>query len=260
MKQPLRVSSIAVILSLVAILFAGVSAEGATITVDDTGAPPTTDVIFQLLTQDQATDIRRTNDTTGRRDYVQTFTVTSPFSLDAVSVLVAQDPDRGFGQPLRFEIFSTTDFNTPFGTNLAGFPETGVHPTYTKNVDNGPSFDTGGDVNDVQNRRWLRIDIADVTLTNGVYGFRIGFDTAASANFIGNGNIDLGGIFFDTSNPISDGRAFRIDSNGTANVGFGPLRDLSYVFQGTPVPEPSSICLGIIGLLGLNIVGRNRRS
>lgn len=250
----------ALILALLAL-----PAHAATITVDDTGAIPSTNVALQQLsTNDHWYDMRRTGATgTAWRDFAQTFTVVSSFTLDKISILVAQDPEYpALNQSLKINLFSTSDINTPSGTSLLGGGETGTTPSYTRNVDNGPDLGNPGDPNDVQNRRWMTFDIADVALTGGqVYGYRIGFNTQSSSSRLGGGAIDLGGIFADTSDPYAAGRAFRLDlGTNTPQTSITALTDFAFVLH-EAVPEPSVLALALTGVFGIvgQIVWRRAR-
>jgi hypothetical protein len=237
--------------SVVTFLSLAAPAYAATIVVDDTGATPSSKVALQQLSYDNWSDMRRTGTGGNWRDFAQTFTVSSSFRLDKVSILVAQDPNfPAAGQNLKINLFSTSNINTPTGPSLLGGGETGVTPSYTRNIDNGPDTGTPGDPNDVQNRRWMTFDIADVQLTGGqIYGYRIGFNNQSSSSRLGGGDIDLGGVFLHRGNVYADGRGFRLDNNGTTpNSGFPANNDFAFILHRL-VPEPSTLLLTSIGIL-----------
>jgi hypothetical protein len=229
-------------ISLVFILFAA-PAFSAIITVDDTGAAPSTNVVIQQLTQDGVGDMRRTSDvTTSWRDFVQTFTAPSNFTLDKISVLIGQDvPFPTNGQVLKIDLFSTASLGTPSGTSLLSGGETGTTPSYTSNTE-----------------RWMTFDIADTALTSsGLYGFRIGFNATGSTNRLGGGTNDFGGVYYSGENPYADGRIFRITGGSTITAGY-ENRDMGFVLQGV-VPEPQSFLLAGLGVLGMAACGLRRR-
>ena len=222
---------------------------GASITVGATA--PATDVIIQQLANETWDDIRWTaNSTAGWKELRQTFTAPSNFTLDKISYLVEQDnPFPTAGLTMRVDVLSTTNVDTPTGTSLLG-PENGVTPSF--------SLDT---------KTWMTLDVANVALTSGnVYVLVFGFDSLNTSipHRLGNGDDTTGGVWYDTNDPYTGGKAFRFLNGANSTASGWTLtsgRDLAFVIQGFEtvggVPEPSSVFLLAIG--GLLVWRRVRK-
>lgn len=177
--------------------------------------------------------IRKTaNNANNWRVLGQTFTVESAFTLDKISLKVSQyDQLPTIGLSLYVDVWNATSISSTSGTSLAGFPDTGittssfvVHPT-------NPAPESA--------RVWMTFDIANVALTPGIYGFKIGFNTPDfSGNYqLGSSSLDIGGAYISRGgDPYAGGQMFRYHPfNGTLAASFTDgLSDLAFIIQSAP--------------------------
>jgi hypothetical protein len=196
---------------------------------------PTTDGSWEQL--------RKTNTTTNWIELGQTFTVTTAFTLDKISLLINQDAAlTNQNLPLEVTLFSAATVASTSGTNLAGYPDAGVGPT--------TAFATGTNL-------WMTFDVADVALSPGIYGFKVGFSGATnSSKQLGDTGVGLNGVAHDVD-VYAGGQMFRLRPPPTASAGYDD-NDLTFSIQS--VPEPSACLLAsicAIALVGYGI-GRHR--
>jgi hypothetical protein len=228
------------------VLFAGLTVhyvKASTITTS--AAQPTGNIeISQLLVNGEFPheQIRKTA-TSGWRELGQTFTVTTGFTLDKISVKFNQAAAGATaGMSLYVDVFQSDDVSTDFvGPSVIGYPDTGTTGPFTVSTD-----------------LWMTFDLPDVALAPGGYGFRIGFDTGDfnTAYQLGFSSLDEGGLKVTrVGDPdYTGGSMFRRLPN-TSGTTF-PAQDLAFVIQG--VPEPSAVMLAGFALLGLIGCGMRR--
>jgi hypothetical protein len=190
------------------------------------------------------------------RELGQTFTVTSGFTLDKISVLSLQPsgtPEAPYGYlnnnlPLYMDVFPVDNTSDFIGASLAGYPDAGTSGAFNYNTE-----------------YWMTFDVANSALSPGTYAFRIGFSGVNGANSLGDRSTGEGGIavWRSTSNspdpsidPYPDGAMFRrFPVTETYNQ---PATDLVFIIQGAAIPEPSAFALAGFGVVGL-IAGYQRR-
>jgi hypothetical protein len=172
----------------------------------------------------------------------QVETVTTGFTLDKISLLINQDAAlTNQNLPLEVTLFSAATVASTSGTNLAGYPDAGVGPT--------TAFATGTNL-------WMTFDVADVALTPGIYGFKVGFSGATnSSKQLGDTGVGLNGVAHD-ADVYAGGQMFRLRPPPTASAGYDD-NDLAFSIQS--VPEPSGVALAGMSLLGLAGWGLRQR-
>jgi hypothetical protein len=199
---------------------------------------PTTDGSFEQL--------KKTGTGGNWIELGQTFTVTSDFTLDTISLLINQDVSLlDAGLNLEVTLFEAATVAATSGTALAGYPDQGTTIAFTKGTN-----------------LWMTFDVANVALTtsgptSGIYGFKVGFFGANSANNqLGLTDPGLNGVAHD-GDVFAGGQMFRLRPPPTASSGYAD-NDLSFVIQA--VPEPSAFALVSIAVLGLTGYGLRRRA
>jgi hypothetical protein len=214
---------------------------GSTITTSATEPTGSVEISQTTLSTDAGSPfeaIRKTapNNVSAWRELGQTFTVESAFTLDKISLKVSQWDDLPTaGLSLFMNVWTAADVTSFTGTSLAGFPDTGITPTFPTHPAN-PAPESA--------RVWMTFDVTNLALTPGIYGFTVGFDTVdfAAAYQLGSSPMDIGGIYLNRGgNPYAGGQMFRHHpSNGTSGGGFGDgLSDLAFFLQSAPTgPHP----------------------
>jgi hypothetical protein len=185
--------------------------------------------------------IRKTaNNASSWREVGQTFTVESSFTLDKISLIVSQSSARpASGLSLYMDVYSATSVSSHHGGSLTGYPDTGIMPLIPTTHSTAYPTPTPADA-----LFWMTFDVANVALTPGIYGFRIGHDTPDfSLNYqLGESSLDIGGIYMHRFDPNLDpadvdiyagGQAYRYHPfNGSLASGFTDgLTDLAFVLQ-----------------------------
>jgi hypothetical protein len=197
---------------------------------------PTGDIEVSQLNREFSEDIRWNGPATGitfKRDLVQTFTPTSTFMLDRISVRVLQDTEATIpdlwtgGLTLLVDVFSTANIDTPSGSSLLGGGETAITPMFNK-----------GEL------VWLTFDLnAPIQLTaNQAYGLKFGFAFESAMNprnRLGGGTVD-GGLSYHTgsegaADQYAGGRMFRY-RGGVLDTGWPNASDLTFVLQSGTAP------------------------
>jgi hypothetical protein len=240
------------------VLLAGlVSARAEASSITTSASQPTGNIEISQLVIDPGEDndpheqIRKTA-AAAWRELGQTFTVTSSFVLDKISVQFNQ-PDGGLtsGMSLYVDVDSVANVSAPtnaelIATGIAGFPDTGVTAAF-----------------DVDTDLWMTFDVTNVLLTPGGYAFRIGFDTPdfqLPAYQLGFSSTAEGGLKVSRDiDGYAGGRQYRRSGN-TGAISF-QAEDLVFVIQSdTVVPEPSAIALAGMSLLAAVGFRLRRRS
>lgn len=218
------------------------------ITITNSGSAPNTNVAVSQTTFDDSSDLVWRNVAGPEHQYLgQTFTPSTSFTVDKISFLVRQENagDRSdAGHTITVEIFSAASESAILGTTLLS--ESGITPAYGKT-----------------SNQWLTFDVSNtVSLTAGlIYGINIDYAFLANGPMAGGhkigGDAPAGLQRNSSSDPLSGGQAFRI-FNGAPQ---GIAGDLAFVIQsGQPVPEPSTVTLAVLGLLGMVAVRRRPRA
>ncbi len=213
---------------------------GMNITASALDSPPTSNVEISQSTISSYSNpegfpfeaIRKTlaGNVSAWRKVGQTFTVASSFTLDKITLMVSQsDQFPASGLQLYIDVYDAEgDVTAPNGTSLTGFPNTGAMPTIPVHSEVGLTAD--------ENIVWMTFDVANVELTPGIYGFRLGLDYSDfNGNYqLGSSGLDVGGIYLNRGgDPYDGGQMFRFHpSNGSVSSGFTDgLTDLAFILQ-----------------------------
>lgn len=217
-------------------------------TITTSASEPTgnVEIIQNIVQGDLPHEQIRKTATNGWRELGQTFTVTTGFTLDKISVKFNQAAAGATsGMSLYVDVFESDDVTSDFaGPSVsASYPDTGTTGPFSVSTD-----------------LWMTFDLPNVFLAPGGYGFRIGFDTADfnSAYQLGFSSTDEGGLYVsrDDDNYLG-GQQFRRTPN---NNGLSQqAEDLVFIVQSV-VPEPSACTLALLGFGGLGACARRRRA
>ncbi len=161
----------------------------------------------------------RPDQTPPRRDVGQTFTVVTGYTLDKITVHVSAVGSGALGAPfvLLLERYTNAVDTTPDSLVVS---EAGVLPG---------TIPTG---------QFLVLDLTDIELTPGQYGFRLNFPTAGGARQM-NLSVQQPGTF-------ASGRAITTTDGVTYETN---APDLVFYVQSIPEPSSMGLLLPIIGLL-----------